>query len=184
MSEDLLRDLKIEWGAEETTEDMLKQDNIECPVCLSYGIGVKLPKCQHYICTKCYYVIYEYGYLGDEFLEHHNLPIEPTRPKYPYVNKPELLEDIYSNFQLNGKFKELFIEDNKDLYECFKMGHYKDKVIEEWINTNELIKQYELDKQKYKKNMKTYTKQTENYIELKKQDLKSNTSPVCPLCRR
>ena len=194
MSYDSFEKIEIEISSEIATEDMVKQDNLECPVCLSHGIGVKLPNCQHYICTICYYIIYEYGYLSDDFLQHHKSPVEPVNPKepkYPYINKTELLEEIYTNLQLEGKFKELFIEDNEDLYECFKMGHYKDKIIEKWIKNNELINQYELDKKTYEKDMKkynkefnSYSKQYQTYLELKQQDRESNINPCCPLCRK
>ena len=43
---------------ENITFGMVKQDNIECCVCLNCHWGVRLPNCNHFICPKCYYKIY------------------------------------------------------------------------------------------------------------------------------
>ena len=44
------------FGEEEALENMtigmIKQDNIECCVCLNFNWGVKLPNCSHFICFR------------------------------------------------------------------------------------------------------------------------------------
>ena len=50
----------VELGSEYITETMEKKDNIDCCVCLEHRWGVKLPSCNHYLCRKCYFIIFHY----------------------------------------------------------------------------------------------------------------------------
>jgi hypothetical protein len=90
-----LEDFEIEIMSKIVSEDMVKEDNIECCVCMEFHWGVKLPNCNHFICSKCYYNLY-YGYVSDIFYTNNPIPIYPKKPTYPYVNTSKNLE-IYNN---------------------------------------------------------------------------------------
>ena len=174
--------------AEFIGEDMIKEDSIECCVCFELNYGVQLPNCNHFICSKCYCKIY-YGYIDDTFYKNHLPPkyIETIKtPVYPYLNTTENLE-IYNKLTNDYFFKEWFIDENEDLYNCVKNNDdavydISDKV-KEWFITNENIKKYENDLIQHKINRDKFDKDMETYELLKKEHKQKNIKKKCPLCR-
>lgn len=171
--------------AEFIGEDMIKEDSIECCVCFELNYGVQLPNCNHFICSKCYFKIY-YGYIDDTFYKNNSYPKYIKMPIYPYLNTNENLE-IYNKLTNDDFFKEWFIDENEDLYQCVKNNDdavydISDKV-KEWFITNESIKKYENDLIQYKINIDKFDKDMETYQLLKKEHKQKNIKKKCPLCR-
>ena len=191
----LFKDYEIEFMSELYTEDMIKEDDIECCVCYENHWGVKLPNCDHLICPKCYYKIYHYGFLSYEFINENSQPVGPERPKetiYPFI--PEKLELIYDELTNNDKYKSWFINSNEELYEHIKFYDYKcniDSNIINWFQTNNELKIYEEDKNKYKLVCKEYQskldifcEEMEEYRSREEEERQQNCGRMCPLCRR
>lgn len=95
---------------------MVKQDNIECCVCLNYHWGVKLPNCNHFICPKCYYKLFN-GYISEEFYRKNSKPKYPEKPAYPYKNKDKNKEIFYS-ITRDDTYLEWFIDNNYNSRIC------------------------------------------------------------------
>lgn len=179
--------------AEFISESMEKKDNIECCVCLEFDWGVKLPNCHHFICPICYYRMY-YGYVDDNFCIQ-NEPVRPNvpiNPEYPYKNIAKNLE-IFTTLTNNDTFKEWFINENEDLYECIKQNEFVEELdisIKVFFTTDENIKKYEnqliQNKNELIKNKMIYKKYDKDYayyrILLEKEKNK-NIHKNCPLCR-
>jgi hypothetical protein len=175
---------------ENITNDMIKQDNIECCVCLNFHWGVKLPNCSHFICPKCYYRIYN-GYISCDFHSENLNPEEPKEPIYPYQNRDinkEIFKSITNNnIYLNNIYLEWFIDDNEDLYNSVKMNsEFVDKLdvkLKLWFENNELLKQYENDILQYKNLLEQYNIDIETYNEKYEAEKDDNAQKICPLCR-
>ena len=182
------------------TDCMIKQDNIECPICLDNFWGVKLPNCQHYICGSCYYKIYN-GFLSQQFIENIQKPIRPkilTDINYPYNIKEigkKKLEEIYDNLSSDETYKNWFIEDNEELYSAIKLNsEYVEELqenVKNWFLDNKKIKEYDDNFQKYfieqKENNELWVKYLEEYSvyeEKKRHELLKNSSMRCPFCRK
>ena len=174
-------------------EDFIKEDNIECCVCLEFNWGVKLPNCNHFICPKCYHKIYN-GFISNKFYDNNPYPTSPQIPKvsiYPYLNSDENLE-IYTKIAKDCDLKEWFVEQQQDLYECYKYNNYEfaNINIKIWFDTNEHLKKYEdnlllysIELKKYQSDYILYETQIKNY-EIKKQiERRKNCKMKCPLCR-
>ena len=190
-----LEDFEIAYMSELYSEDMIKEDDIECCVCYENHWGVKLPKCDHFICPKCYYKIYHHGYLSTDFINENSKPVEPERPEepiYPFI--PEKLELIYNELTNNDRYKSWFINSNEDLYGHIIFNDYKcniDNNIIKWFQTNKQLKIYEEDKNKYKLLYKEYQaklaifcEEMEEYRFREEEDRQQNCGKSCPLCRR
>lgn len=68
-------------------------ENIECPVCLDDDqVGVRLPKCEHVLCTKCFKKCFMIGWDDDRTDE----------PPFPY---PSDIEKQYEDDQDNEKWE-------------------------------------------------------------------------------
>lgn len=183
----------IYLNIEDYFDDFIKEDNIECCVCLESDWGVKLPKCNHFICPKCYYKLY-YGFISDDFYKNNpypNYPKMPEKPLYPYLNPDENLQ-IYLKLSNNDDLKEWFIEQQEDLYECYKSNNVEIANInmKEWFDTNEIIKKHEdnilsynVEFKKYQDNYVLYQKQLKNYEIRKIKEKINNCKSTCPLCR-
>jgi hypothetical protein len=191
----LFEDYEIAYMSELYTEDMIKKDDIECCVCYENHWGVKLPNCDHFICPKCYYKIYHHGYLSSEFINENSKPVGPERPKeplYPFI--PENLEVIYNELTNNDKYESWFILSNEELYDHIVFNDYKSKIdrnIINWFQTNNELKIYEEDKNKYKLAYKEYQtnhdifcEEIEEYRCREEEERQQNCSKLCPLCRR
>ena len=189
---DFRDDLAVETfllGEEEALDNitigMIKQDNIECCVCLNYHWGVKLPNCNHFICPKCYYKIYN-GYISDDFYNKITEPKYPIKPIYPYQN-PDKNKEIYYTITNNSTYLQWFIEENEDLYNSVKMNSEFianiDDNLKIWFETNNLIKDYENELIKYENEMEQYNINIEEYNELYEQEKIDNSQSLCPLCR-
>jgi len=174
-------------------EDIIKEDNIECCVCLEFYWGVKLPNCNHFICPKCYLKMYD-GFISDDFYKNNPYPNHPKMPKvpmYPYLIPDENLK-IYTKISKESDLKEWFVEQQEDLYECYKYHNYEfaNSNMKIWFDTNELIKKYEdslliynIELLKYQDDNVLYKTQIKNY-EMKKQiEKRNNCKMKCPLCR-
>lgn len=200
-TDERIAEFEMNCLSEMYSENMIKEDNIECCVCLENHWGVKLPDCSHFICPKCYYKIYHYGYLSDEFKERHKKPlhIEINTPVYPYKNKSEKLEGIYNNLINDGLInddinKNWFINENEDLYNCVKENNYVDDLddkIKLWFKTDAQIKNYEIDYIKYEMGYKEYLHncelfniEMEKYMEEEDYERFKNCKKCCPLCRK
>ena len=106
--EKIIEQMEIDTMSKIYTECMVKEDNIECCVCLEFNWGVKLPNC--------------HGYVEDYFYMNNPKPIcieEINEPTYPYQNNTQNLE-LYNNLTREDTYKEWFINHNKELYECIK----------------------------------------------------------------
>jgi len=191
-------EMTIEFMSELYTENMIKEDDIECCVCYENHWGVKLPNCDHFICPKCYYKIYHYGFLSSEFINANSEPIGPKRPKEPiYPFTPEKLEIIYDELTNNDKYKTFFVNSNSELYEHIIFNDYKcniDSNIIKWFQTNNELKIYEEDKNKYKLAYEAYSEyktkldifceEIEEYRSREEEERQQNCGRMCPLCRR
>ena len=164
------------------TKDMVKEDNIECCVCLNFHWGVKLPNCNHFICHKCYYIMY-YGYISHEFYTNNPKPIYPKNPTYPYLNISQNTE-IYDTLTSDDTYKEWFINGNEDLYNCVKAkSELVDDNLLHWFQNNEVIKKYENDLIQNKFEWEEYYDKWIVYSELLEEENENNIQNTCPLCR-
>lgn len=168
---------------------MLKQ-NIECCVCFEFCEGVKLPNCNHFICTICYYKIYN-GFISDKFYNNNPIPKSPPKkPKYPYLNNRQNLE-IHNGLTQYDTDMKWFTDENEDLYNCVKTNsEYVNEVdinIKKWFENNDLITKYENDllqyELQYEINYKKYSDEMDIYLSLWEQEREHNIKNSCPLCR-
>lgn len=185
---DLRDDLEVDillFGLDEALDNitigLIKQDNIECCVCLNYHWGVKLPNCNHFICPKCYYKIYN-GYVSSNFYCENSKPEYPEKPSYPYKNKDKNKEIFYSITE-DDRYLEWFIDENEDLYNSVKFEDNLDVKLKKWFEVNKYIKQYENDLIQYNKNVEQFNNEIEEYNELYAQEKEDNSQKLCPLCR-
>ena len=185
---DLRDDLEVDillFGLDEALDNitigLIKQDNIECCVCLNYHWGVKLPNCNHFICPKCYYKIYN-GYVSSNFYCENPEPEYPEKPSYPYKNKDKNKEIFYSRTEYDT-YLEWFIDENEDLYNSVKFEDNLDVKLKKWFETNKYIKQYENDLIQYNKHVEQFNNEIEEYNELYAQEKEDNSQKLCPLCR-
>ena len=167
------------------TTGMVKQDNIECCICLNYHWGVKMPNCNHFICPKCYYKLFN-GYISEDFHRKISKPKYPEKPAYPYENKDKNKEIFYSITQ-DDTYLEWFIDDNEDLYNSVKLNTEFVKDLDThlrcWFENNEIIKQWENDLIQYKKDLEQYDIDMEEYNKLYTEEKEYNSQRICPLCR-
>ena len=167
------------------TIGMVKQDNIECCICLNYHWGVKLPNCNHFICPKCYYKLFN-GYISDEFYSKNTEPKYPEKPIYPYQNKDKN-KDIFYSITEDDTYLEWFVVENEDLYNSVKLNsEFVDNLdvkLKRWFENNKDIKQYENDLIQYNKNIELFNNDIEEYNELYAQEKEDNSQKICPLCR-
>ena len=174
-----------EKALENITNDMIKQDNIECCVCLNFHWGVKLPNCSHFICPKCYYRIYN-GYICCDFHSENLNPEEPEKPIYPYQNC-DTNKELFKSITNNTIYLEWFIDDNEDLYNSVKKNsEFVDNLdvkLKFWFENNEILKQYEIDMLQYKKMLEQYYIDIEAYNEKYEEEKEDNAQKICPLCR-
>ena len=171
------------------TVGMIKQDNIECCVCLNYHWGVELPNCSHFICPKCYDRIYN-GYISSEFYNEYTEPIRPVEPIYPYQNRDNNTE-IFFNITDDDTYLVWFTDENQDLYNSVKMNSEYvtnlDVKIKSWFENNELLKIYDTDLIKYRIDLDKYyvdsTEYYDAYEDAYEDEKESNATKICPLCR-
>jgi len=189
---DFRNDLEIEiWlfgedkALENITIGLIKEDNIECCICLNNSWGVKLPNCNHFICPKCYYKIYN-GYVTSNFHSVNPEPKYPERPIYPYQNEDKNKEIFYSITEDNT-YLEWFINENEDLYNSIKLNtEFVDNLdvkLKKWFENNEYINKYEIDLIKYKNDFIKYENDIEEYNKLYATEKENNAQKICPLCR-
>lgn len=189
---DRMNKLEVEtllFGEDEALDNitigMVKQDNIECCICLNYHWGVKLPNCNHFICPKCYYKLFN-GYISDEFYSKNTEPKYPEKPIYPYQNKDKN-KDIFYSITEDDTYLEWFVYENEDLYNSVKLNsEFVDNLdvkLKRWFENNKDIKQYENDLIQYNKNIELFNNDIEEYNELYAQEKEDNSQKICPLCR-
>jgi hypothetical protein len=189
---DIRDDLEFEtllFGEDEALNNItigkVKQDNIECCICLNYHWGVKLPNCSHFICPKCYYKLFN-GYISEEFYSKKSEPKYPEKPIYPYQNKDKN-KDIFYSITEDDTYLEWFIDENEDLYKSVKLNsEFVDNLdvkLKRWFEHNKDIKQYENDLIQYNKNIEQFNNDIEEYNELYAQEKEANSQKICPLCR-
>jgi hypothetical protein len=189
---DIRDDLEFEtllFGEDEALNNItigkVKQDNIECCICLNYHWGVKLPNCSHFICPKCYYKLLN-GYISEEFYNKKSEPKYPEKPIYPYQNKDKN-KDIFYIITEDDTYLEWFIDENEDLYKSVKLNsEFVDNLdvkLKRWFEHNKDIKQYENDLIQYNKNIEQFNNDIEEYNELYAQEKEANSQKICPLCR-
>ena len=163
-----LEEFLINISIEEITEDMIKEDNIECCVCMEFHWGVKLPNCNHFICPKCYYKMY-YGYISYKFYHNNPRPIYPEKPRYPYTITSKNSE-IYDILTDDDTYKEWFINENEDLYNSIKINsefvYNINNNLKQWFQKNEVITKYENDLIQYELNYKKYNDEMVIYSNL------------------
>jgi hypothetical protein len=189
---DRMNKLEVEtllFGEDEALDNitigMVKQDNIECCICLNYHWGVKLPNCNHFICPKCYYKLFN-GYISDEFYSKNTEPKYPEKPIYPYQNKDKN-KDIFYSITEDDTYLEWFVYENEDLYNSVKLNsEFVDNLdvkLKRWFENNKDIKQYENNLIQYNKNIELFNNDIEEYNELYAQEKEDNSQKICPLCR-
>jgi len=179
------------YGEDEALENltigMVKQDNIECCVCLNFHWGVKLPNCNHFICPKCYYKIY-HGFISSKFYRENPEPhySYDEKPIYPYQNVDKNRE-IFNTITNDPKFLEWFVNDNEDLYNSIKTNSdFVDNIdanLETWFKNNDLIQKYNDNLINYKNKVKQFHIDLEEYNELYEEEKECNSKQLCPLCR-
>lgn len=187
------------FGEDEALENitigMVKQDNIECCVCLNYHWGVKLQNCNHFICPKCYYKLFN-GYISEDFNSKNSEPKHPEhlkKPIYPYQNKDKNKEIFYTITQ-DDTYLEWFIDNNEDLYNSVKLNtEFVEDLnihLKYWFENNEIIKQWENDLIQwendliqYEKDLEQYNNDIEEYNKLYTKEKENNSQRKCPLCR-
>ena len=189
---DIRNELEVEtlfFGEDEALDNitigMVKQDNIECCICLNYHWGVKLPNCNHFICPKCYYKLFN-GYISDGFYSKNSEPKYPEKPIYPYQNKDKN-KDIFYSITEDDTYLEWFVDENEDLYNSVKLNsEFVDNLdvkLKRWFENNKDIKQYENDLIQYNKNIELFNNDIEEYNELYAKEKEDNSQKICPLCR-
>lgn len=189
---DIRDDLDVEiflYGEDQALENisigLIKEDDIECCVCLNNYWGVKLPNCNHFICPKCYYKIYN-GFVESEFYSKNPKPKYPETPIYPYQNKDKNKE-IFHSITKNTSYLEWFVDENEDLYNSIKMNsEFVDNLdvnIRRWFENNKYITQYENELIQHRKNIEQFNEDTEEYNELYDEEKEANSQKICPLCR-
>jgi hypothetical protein len=189
---DIRNELEVEtllFGEDEALDNitigMVKQDNIECCICLNYHWGVKLPNCNHFICPKCYYTLFN-GYISDGFYSKNSEPKYPEKPIYPYQNKDKN-KDIFYSITEDDTYLEWFVDENEDLYNSVKLNsEFVDNLdvkLKRWFENNKDIKQYDNDLIQYNKNIELFNNDIEEYNELYAQKKEDNSQKICPLCR-
>jgi len=170
---------------ENLTIGVVKQDNIECCVCFNYHWGVKLPNCDHFICPKCYYKIYN-GYISSDFCDTTHEPLYPEPPIYPYQNKDHNYE-IYLGITNDDTYLEWFVNENEDLYNSVMLNSEfiddLDCKIKNWFETDDLLKQYNENILKYKNELATWDDAINDYNEKYDEEKENNAHQKCPLCR-
>jgi len=203
----LFEKLKEETNIEYETGNMVREDAIECPVCFETRWGVRLPNCSHFICAKCYYIIYK-GFISEKFKQKNLEPIKPKSPpnretpEYPYTYNNEELQAIFNSFKINSEFEDWFVYSNGDLYNSIRNNSEYvedlDDVIKEWFQNDDKIKIYKQSIKSYKNSKKEYDKLWSNYCkecdaylkdlaeynELLKCEKEYNAKQCCPLCRK
>lgn len=177
------------YGEEEAldkiTIGLIKEDDIECCVCLDNHWGVKLLNCNHFICPKCYYKIYN-GYISSKFLDKNPEPKCPENPNYPYENKDKNKEIFYS-ITNNETYLEWFVDENQDLYNSVKLNtKFVDNLdvnLKKWFQDNQDIKKYEEDLIKYKNDLEQFYIDIKKYNEMYEEEKEYTSQKICPLCR-
>lgn len=174
-------------------DKMDKKIDNECCVCYEIKLGIKLPNCNHYVCTTCHYKLYN-GYLGENFYIINPRPIKPQTPVYPYLNITANSE-IYHALIINNSpekdwfttEKDWFIEENEDLYNCVKTNseyaNYVDPIIKRWFENNEQLLKYENDSTQYELDNIKYRDEYSVYCDLCEEERTKNIQGRCPLCR-
>jgi hypothetical protein len=167
------------------TIGLIKEDNIECCVCLDNHWGVKLPNCNHFICPKCYYKIYN-GYISSKFSYKNPKPKCPREPIYPYKNQDKNKEIFYS-ITNNETYLEWFVDENQDLYNSVKLNtEFVDNLdvnLKKWFQNNQDIKKYEEDLIKYKNDLEQFYIDIDKYNEIYEEEKEYTSQKICPLCR-
>jgi hypothetical protein len=191
---DMRDDLEVHtllFGQDEALDNitigMVKQDNIECCVCLNNNWGVKLPNCNHFICPKCYYKIYN-GYISENFHSKNPEPKYPDKPIYPYQNlNQDKNKEIFYTITTDDTYLKWFIDENEDLYNSVEQNSdfvsNLDINLKNWFKNNELIKQYKNDLIQYENNLIQHNIDMEKWIDLYEEEKKCNSQEKCPLCR-
>lgn len=180
---DLRDDLEVQlflFGENEAlnnvTIGMNKQDNIECCVCLNYHYGVKLPNCNHFLCPKCYYKIYN-GFVSNNFKNENIEPKYPEKIIYPYQNKDENRKLFYE-ITKDDTYLEWFIYENEDLYNSVKLNSEfvsnLDMNLKFWFKNNTLIKQYDTDLIQYETDLIQYDTDVKMYNKLYETEKENN----------
>lgn len=179
------------FGEDEALENIfdsfVKKDNIECCVCLTNHWGVKLPNCNHFICPKCYYKLFN-GFLRSGWHIRHPLPTCPEPPIYPYKNANVNREIIYRlKKDIDEVFLEWFTDDNEDLYNSVKLNTEfvanLDVDVKLWFQNNEAIEKYYKDVEEYNKDLEQYYMDVDEYNNLYADEKEANAQKICPLCR-
>ncbi len=200
--------IHVEYGSKYVTETMEKKDNIDCCVCLEHRWGVKLPNCDHYLCRKCYFIIFYEGPMIDyNEIENYNKPVKPPQPTpikppiYPYTKNE--LREIYSQLTDDIDNIEWFVNENKDLYICIMENEYVSEIkdsVKNWFVNDERMVKYNNDLDEWKQLFAKYKIEYNNYLESDEykiyceeleeleryiEDCKQESiNPVCPLCRQ
>ena len=174
-----------ETALQNITNGMVKQDDIECCVCLNRNWGVKLPNCNHFLCPKCYYKLY-YGYITSDFFNENTLPEHKSAPIYPYKDA-RTNNELFHTITNNETHLEWFVEENEDFYNSVKIKSEfvknVDIKIKHWFKSNELIKQYKIDELQYDNWQRQYCHDIGNYNRKYEKERINNTQKLCPMCR-
>lgn len=173
-----------------------KEDDMECCICLEHNIGIKLPKCWHFLCPECYIITYR-GFISDEFYKNNQPPKKPTisKPIYPYdidehTDMDKILKQEYNKLKkldntLENDYatSEWFIYYNEDLYNSIKNNDYNaNPYIKKWFIDNEQIEKYENDLLEYNNIHEEYEDELDDYRMSYQMERIDNIKGKCPLC--
>lgn len=182
----------------DNTKDAMKKEEVDCCVCLNTHRGIKMPNCEHFVCSRCHYKM-QHGFISEAFYNTHRRPFcGPEKPEYPYKDACENAE-IYKTLADGEWYKGWFVNNNEDLYNCIKQEEefikyipydkHKNDIqslnnIKEFFETNKEIQQYETSLIQFYNEYKLFEEQNALYEKLYEEERKKNCIKTCPLCRR
>jgi len=174
-----------ETALQNITNGMVKQDNVECCICLNFNWGVKLPNCNHFLCPKCYYKIY-CGYISSDFLNENIEPEHKSAPIYPYKDA-QINDELFHTITNDETHLEWFVEENEDFYNSVKMKSEfvknVDIKIKRWFKNNKVIKQHVIEVLQYEKWLTQFYDDMTNYNQKYDEEKHNNAQKSCPMCR-
>jgi hypothetical protein len=182
----------------DNNKDAIKNEDVECCVCLISRRGMQLSNCEHFVCSRCHYKM-QHGFISEEFYNTHRRPFcGPEKPEYPYKDACENTE-IYKTLADGEWYKDWFVNNNEDLYNCIKQEEefikyipydkHKNNIqslnnIKQWFETNEKMQQYETELVKFYNEYKLFEEKNNLYEKLCQEEMKNNCIKTCPLCSR
>jgi len=110
------------WG-EQTGKGILEiSDNVECPICLEYKLGISYPKCNHTACIECFKRCMYGDYSGEPVFPYPDIEDEYYDKEDPenikWKNDYPLIETYHVNYNEWDDKRMEQIENNPYLKVC------------------------------------------------------------------